>query len=247
MSSAAGQISLMVKRIALSRVAAFWLVAVCAATSQSERPVRRVQTAALPDAPSASLASETERYQGLPSASLSRPVEATEVTPAGIDVSHSVPGFREGLSAVYKPVLAAKNSNALLNKFLYPSLPKQSSRYQPSSSDRLVGRATDAATRVLLTRDASGRRKLNTPYIVRVATYVAAHAASRPYYSRSNSAPLSDFGSTIGNDAGMNLLHEFGPGLQKMATAHMPNFVSRLEDRVAHLPSSKKASSSAAK
>ena len=127
-----------------------------------------------------------------------------------------------------------RDTGAFLRKFLYPPQPKLGTRYQPSSSDRLMGRATDAATRVFLTRDESGKKKVNTSYFVNVLTMLAEHRAERPYWARSNSvsAPLSDFGSTIGNDAGMNLLHEFGPQLRQIVTAHTPVFVSKIEDRI---------------
>lgn len=101
-----------------------------------------------------------------------------------------------------------------------------------SDSDTLVGRATDAASRIFVARDEEGRRKFNTSYFLRVATAIAAHSASRTYRARSNTAPLSDFGSTVGNDAGMNLLHEFGPAVRKIATSHLPEFVTRIEERV---------------
>jgi hypothetical protein len=63
-------------------------------------------------------------------------------------------------------------------------------------------------------------------------TSVAAVNASRRYRARSGTAPLSDFGSTIGSDAGRNLLHEFGPGIRQMMTSHMPQFMFRIQDRV---------------
>ena len=69
-------------------------------------------------------------------------------------------------------------------------------------------------------------------YFLGVLTSVAVHTASRPYWARSNSAPFSDFGSTVGNDAGVKLLHEFGPGIRQMVTGHMPEFVSRIEERI---------------
>lgn len=106
-------------------------------------------------------------------------------------------------------------------------------RYRASSSDSLMGRATDAASSILVTRDESGQRRLNTSYLVGVLTAVAAHRAERPYWARSSaSAPLGDFGSTVGNDAGMNLLHEFGPGLREAVTGHMPSFVFRIQRRI---------------
>lgn len=129
---------------------------------------------------------------------------------------------------------AEKGSGIFLGKYFYPSALQQGSRYQVSSSDKLMGRATDAASRVFLTRDVAGTRRLNTSYLLRVATSVAADTASRPYWRRSGKAPLSDFGSTIGSDAGMNLLHEFGPGLQHVVTSHLPKFVWRIEERFLH-------------
>ncbi len=107
-------------------------------------------------------------------------------------------------------------------------------RYQASDNNGWMGRATDAASRILVTRDESGRRKLNTFYLLRVATSVAAHSASRPYWLRSGTEPISDFGSTVGNDAGMNLLHEFGPAVRHVVTGHLPEFVTRIEEGVVH-------------
>ena len=46
--------------------------------------------------------------------------------------------------------------------------------------------------------------------------------------------PFNDFGSTIGSDAGMNVFHEFGPGLRQMVKGFTPKFVSRIEERIIH-------------
>jgi hypothetical protein len=135
---------------------------------------------------------------------------------------------------LYQPVPDQKASEPapLFFKYLTPSLLHPNSRYMASDSDSLVGRATDAASRIFVTRDVDGRRKFNTSYFVRLATSVAAHSAAHSYRPRSNTAPLSDFGSTVGNDAGMNLLHEFGPAVRKIATSHLPEFVTRLEEHL---------------
>jgi hypothetical protein len=65
-------------------------------------------------------------------------------------------------------------------------------------------------------------------------TGLLAAAASRPYWRRPLGAPFSDFGSTIGNDVGMNLWHEFGPGIQQIMKSHTSKFVSKIEERVGH-------------
>lgn len=46
------------------------------------------------------------------------------------------------------------------------------------------------------------------------------------------SAPFSDFGSTVGNDAGMNVLHEFEPSIEKLLESHTPRFVTAIEQKL---------------
>ena len=124
-------------------------------------------------------------------------------------------------------------SGTFLRKYFDTPVSKQeTTRYQASSKDSLLGRASDAAARILVTRDEMGRRRVNTSYVVSVLTSFAAHNASRPYWARSNPNPIGDIGSTVGNDAGMNLMHEFGPGLRQAVAGHMPSFVFRVERRI---------------
>ncbi len=126
-----------------------------------------------------------------------------------------------------------KQSKTVFDKYLAAGSSKQRSSYQPSSSG-LMGRATNAASRVLVTRDDSGKGRLNASYLVRTLASVAADTASRPYWRRSVGEPFSDFGSTVGNDAGMNLWHEFRPGIEQIMKSHTPRFVSRIEERIGH-------------
>jgi len=48
------------------------------------------------------------------------------------------------------------------------------------------------------------------------------------------STTFKAFGSTIGNDAGVNLFHEFGPGIRQMVKGRTPKFVSGIEERITH-------------
>ena len=137
-----------------------------------------------------------------------------------------------GFAAPDKVVFHQKESVTVFAKYLYPSLLKQQSGYHFSSSESLMGRATYATSRIFITRDGSGKGRLNTSYLLRALTSVAADSASRPYWRRSLGAPFGDFGSTVGNDAGMNLWHEFGPGIQHLMKSHAPKFVSRIEERI---------------
>jgi hypothetical protein len=187
---------------------------------------------ALPDAPSAVAAIQKQSHENGVGGSL--PLAAG-------GASNAVLPRATGLGAVVPPPSAAivygaipeqtQNSGGFFRKYLEPSSTPQNLRYQASSRDSLMGRATDAASKVFLTRDESGRRKVNTPYFVGVLTSIAMHKAERPYWLRSAGVPIGDFGSTVGNDAGMNLLHEFGPGLKQAVTGHVP-FVARIEERI---------------
>jgi len=115
------------------------------------------------------------------------------------------------------------------------SSPQASSLFSASetnSADKsLMGRAAEAASSLVYTSDFEGRKRLNTSYLLKVATMAAAHVAYRPYWRRSASQPLGDFGSTIGSEAGMNVLHTFEPGIRQLVKNHEPRFVSRIQMR----------------
>jgi hypothetical protein len=234
---AAGQISVMVKRIALFRIVSFCfcMCAACGAFCQSAHfqnvgPEIASASKSLPDAPSARLLTQTHPLQTISiSNDLQLPVTATA---AGIP--NATARFQAALVPQADQHSDQQKSSALFFKHLYPSLMNPNLRYRASDNESVMGRATDAASRILLTRDQSGKRRFNTTYFLRLATSIAADSASRKYRARSKTAPLSDFGSNVGNDAGMNLLHEFGPGLQQALTSHLPKFVSRIEARLVH-------------
>lgn len=241
----------MVKRIAVP-IVSFCLLGACGAFCQGLRPVggvvqgsqfkgtnsvevQRQQRSAemsLPDAPSAVGATQTGRF-GVKGYSPLKVgwggVNAGFMGGTGLE--HVAP-LPPRLALVYEAVPAQKESGAFFRRYLEPSLSKRDLRYQASSMNGWMGRATDAASRIFVTRDESGRQRLNGSYFLGVLASVAVHRASRPYWARSNSMPLGDFGSTFGNDAGMNLMHEFGPGLRQAVTGHMPGFVFKIEERM---------------
>ena len=75
---------------------------------------------------------------------------------------------------------------------------------------------------------------MNTKYLLGVLSSVASATAYRPYWARSSSETFNNFGSTIGSDAGINVLHEFGPGIRQVVKGLTPKFVSRIGDRITH-------------
>ncbi len=149
-----------------------------------------------------------------------------------IERGHVTPRPEPSLTALYQVAFIQKESNAFLGKYLYP--PLLNSRYYASTSDNFMGRASYAASRIFIARDGSGKGRLNTRYFLGALASVAIHAAYRPYRTRSTSDTFNNFGSTIGSDAGMNVFHEFGPGIRQMVKGLTPKFVSRIEERITH-------------
>jgi hypothetical protein len=136
----------------------------------------------------------------------------------------------------YQSVFTQKDSGNFVDKYVVPSLLKRDLRYHPSTSGSFMGRASDAASRIFITRDDSGRGRLNTSYFLGVLTSVVVHTAYRPYWARSSSATANNFGSTIGSDAGLNLFNEFRPGIMQVVKGYTPKFVSRIGASITNDP-----------
>jgi len=240
----------MVKRIAPIRVISFCLLAACGALCQSERrssdllqgfqvdgskslEVQRQEMLAwrsLPDAPSVQPPTQAEKFHTFVEEARSPLTLGAVGISAGVmratELEQVTPGAQPSFTAVYKVMFIQKESGAFFGKYLYPSLLKQDPRYHPSTSGSFLGRATYAASRILITRNDSGKKTLNASYFLGVLTSVAISTAYRPYWARSTSATFKTFGSTIGSDVGINLFHEFGPDIRQMVKGHTPRFVS---------------------
>ena len=208
----------MVKRIAV-RIVSLSLLVASALICQDAFCQGAARNSALPDAPSAVLARDAARGE----------LAALAKVPG--DAENAAPPLSQAVTYEATP---APRDPELITRLLNPGQSRQHRRYQASDRNTVMGRATDAASRIFVTRDESGRRHVNTSFLVVALTSVAAQRAERPYWLRSNSvaAPLTDVGSTFGNEAGMNLLHEFGPGLRQAVTGHLPSFVNRLQEHL---------------
>jgi hypothetical protein len=245
-----------VKRITPLRLISSLLLATCGALCQDERPsadllhgvefdgsdsheLQRQELRtwkSLPDAPTAQPPTQAEKFRTFVDEARSPLTLGVVGVHAGImhetELGRLTPGRQASLTTLYKGVLIQKESSAFFGKYLYPSLLKQDPRYYHSSSGSFLGRATYAASRIFITRNDSGKRTLNTSYFLGVLTSVAVATAYRPYWTRSTSATFKTFGSTIGSDVGINLLHEFGPDIRQMLKGRAPKFVSRIEERI---------------
>ncbi len=190
----------------------FLLIAACAALCQ-QRDEPRPRTF-LPDAPSVQASGKLRIFR------------------TSVDAAGSARKAWASPQASFKEGPVQTQSSDFFGRHLYPTLVSRNLNYHPSTSASLMGRATYAASRVFYTRDQSGKGRLNTSYFLGVLGSAFVHTAYRPYWNRPVSAPFNDFGSTLGNDAGMNLWREFGPGLQQLVKSHTPKFVSAIEARI---------------
>jgi hypothetical protein len=209
--------------IASSRVISILLLTACTALCQQAESRKAV--GALPEAPAvAEGPGKTElllSFQAAINASASASVQATDL---------AVMPLRFGeLRFADRPT---RSPGDIFEKYLSPAAVRRSHIYHPLSDGRLMNRATYAASSILIVRDPTGKKKLNTSYLLSVLAAAASHSAGSPYWKRSVGQPFGDVGSTIGNDAGMNLFHEFEPGIRSLVQSHTPRFVTRIENRI---------------
>lgn len=134
-----------------------------------------------------------------------------------------------GFAGPEKALFSQKGSSNVFRQFLNSSVPKRQSGYHSSSSASLMGRAAYAGSRIFIRRDEFGKRRPNMLYLLRALTSAAAATASRPYWRRSIGEPFGDFGSTVGDDAGMNLWHEFKPDIERLMKRYAPGFLSKIK------------------
>ena len=165
----------------------------------------------------------------------------------GTELRHVTPVPQPSSIPSDELLFTQKESRNFVVKYLCPPLVMRSLLYHPSTSNTFVGRSIYAASHIFVTRDDSGKRRLNTSYFLGVLSLVAAHTARRPYWARSASTPFNDFGSTIGNDAGINLFHEFEPGIRQMVKSHPPKFAFKIEERITRDQNLKEVASSPAR
>ena len=251
----------MVKQIAPIRVISFLFLVACGALCQkcqkcplvdlheelqldgaNSRDVQRQEVRmwrSLPDAPS-SVQPPTEGVRSHTFVNESGSPLTLSVAGIGADamrrteMGHDISGPQPSLTAHYQAVFIQEDSGNFFRKYMSPRSLKQDQRYYALTSDSFMSRASNAASRIFVTRDDSGKRRLNTSYFIGVLTSVAIHTAYRPFPARSTSDTFNNLGSTIGSDAGINILHEFGPGIRQTVMGHAPKSVSRIAEFITH-------------
>jgi hypothetical protein len=210
----------MVKQIAAGGVVAVILLAAGGAVCQD---LRR----SLPDAPSARVG---DQGQGL-NAFVAEESSGFRLGAMSAAAEMARDGkFVLSFSGSGRLGFGQRDPEAIFRKYLSPSWQRQG--YRAVNGGSLVGRASYAASRTVVVRDSSGKGRLNTSYLLRTLTAVAKDTASTPYWRRHLGDPFSDYGSMVGNDAGLNLWREFGPGVENLLKRYTPGFVARLEERM---------------
>jgi hypothetical protein len=209
------------------RVLAVLLVATCGALSQQQSEPASADL--LPDAPSVQnpSAQSSSKYESF----------RTFLNSAGLPVTESAKdsqAFRFDPGHFEMQPIRKESADPLARLFLSSTTNNRTAYV--STSNSLMVRATDAASSVLFTHDEAGRKTLNTHYLLRVLISAAADSAHTPYWKRSASQPISDVGSTIGNDAGMKVFHEFEPGILQAVKRLQPKFIAGIGQRISGKP-----------
>ena len=176
------------ERTAVTRVISFLALAACEAWCQSQSPPAGLpqelqfygssvpegqsqelrSQISLPDAPSVQPPTRSDKFHVF----LDEARSPLTLGAVGInahlmreaELQHVTPGPQPSFTDVYKAVLIQKESSTFFGKYLYPSLLKQDPRYYRSTSGTFLGRATYAASRLIVTRNDSGKTTFNTSY-----------------------------------------------------------------------------------
>jgi len=132
----------------------------------------------------------------------------------------------------YAAGLADGESRQFFGNFLLPTLLKQDPRYFPRRTGTMWGRAWYAATRVLITRNDSGRNTFNFSEILGVALSKGLSNAYYPERDRGAWDTTVNILGTLQGDATSNLLREFWPEIRKTVHKHTPKRLQSLEERL---------------
>ena len=158
----------MVRHIAAIGMGSFLFLAVCVMVAQSPGQ-------SLPDDPSVRIQSQSQ------SQSQSQRMNAFEhAKPLDVGAKSSyAPNLNEAEFAVYQNDLSRqKDPNTLFAKYLKPPSSNRKPGYSPAGAENLMDRAVHAASRTFITRDESGKGRINTSYFLRTFTAVVADTAS---------------------------------------------------------------------
>jgi hypothetical protein len=121
----------------------------------------------------------------------------------------------QGYGKRYGANFADGVTNGVFVTGVFPSLLHQDPRYYRMATGGTFHRGEYAASRVLLTRQDSGRASLNFSEVFGNFTSGAISTAYYPDSERNASSVFKHAGIQLGFDAGFNVLKEFAPDLER--------------------------------
>jgi hypothetical protein len=178
--------------------------------AQDQQKELRSAHSSLPDAPSAVPAKERERFQAFVEVISPLSFDGAVINASTIRESpeYFAPKVTHGFSVLFGAPVVQKEANVLPDNY---------------TSDSFLCRAGYAASRLFIARDGSGKKKLNTSYLLgALASAAVANTTYRRYRTQSVSGTFGNFGSTVGGDAGKRLLQQFWPRINQMLRGHSP-------------------------
>jgi hypothetical protein len=135
-------------------------------------------------------------------------------------------GYEQGWDAYGKRFGAATGTitfNELFSTYLFPSLLHQDPRYFRSGTGTTKQRIKYAITRIFVTRTDSGGDAFNWSYLLGTSFAAGMQNAYFPDRNRTFGDTFASAGSTFGLGAGVNVLQEFLPELERKFLKHQSN------------------------
>jgi hypothetical protein len=196
-------------------------------------PVRNVSQSRAVEPPSTIALTDGQKFKVFVAHAQSPLMFAGAGTSAALMQSRDNSGQRWSWPRSYTAALAERESNAFFGRYLFPVLFDQDPRYHGSESNGVMPRAMYATSRVFITRKDDGRKTLNTSYLLStLLTSSLANVYKHPW-DRTPGNTFADVGSTIGGDAGFNLMREFWPQLRETLSNHTPKPFKKLKEKFA--------------
>lgn len=134
----------------------------------------------------------------------------------------------ENYGSRFGQTISDQTEQGFFTKFLLPSVFHQDPRYYASTDDGTVSRATYAISRIFVTRDDNGRSTLNTSELLGAVLAASLTTAYHPYRHLTPAESMSRAASSMGADAGMNMLREFWPDIREQLIDHGPKVMQGL-------------------
>jgi hypothetical protein len=141
-------------------------------------------------------------------------------------------GGMQGWGKRLGATLANTESRRLIQGFALSTILRQDPRYFPSRKRRLISRIWYSATRVVVTKNDSGRSAFNTSEFLGALFSSALQNSYYPRHDRSLGDTMNRFSGALSSDAIEDLLREFTPDMKRLFHKHAPKKILRIEEKL---------------